>query len=171
LPYLEQTAAYRQFHLEEPWDSPHNLRLVDQIPAIYRPIGVDGHAPGTTFIQAFVGPGTAFEDPGGERFVDPDGRTNFPDGLRATILAVEARRPVPWTAPVDLPFEPNAPLPPLGGGFRRDRRLFHARATIDDFLFLRADGSVGTASLGFPSGSIRALITRNGGEPVPPDGF
>ena len=35
LPFLEQQALYEQFHLDEPWDSPHNLRLAETIPAPY----------------------------------------------------------------------------------------------------------------------------------------
>ena len=32
-----------------------------------------------------------------------------------TILAVEARREVPWTKPEDIPFDPELPLPQIGG--------------------------------------------------------
>src|SRR5205823_3426612 len=28
LPYIEQDALYNQFHLDEPWDSPNNSRLI-----------------------------------------------------------------------------------------------------------------------------------------------
>ena len=32
-----------------------------------------------------------------------------------TILAVEAKREVPWTKPEDIPFNPELPLPQIGG--------------------------------------------------------
>ena len=32
LPYLDEDSLYRQFHLDEPWDSPHNKPLIAQIP-------------------------------------------------------------------------------------------------------------------------------------------
>lgn len=32
LPFLEEDRLYREFHLDEPWDSAHNLKLVSQIP-------------------------------------------------------------------------------------------------------------------------------------------
>jgi hypothetical protein len=34
LPYLEQEALYKQFKLDEPWDSPNNLKLLEKIPAV-----------------------------------------------------------------------------------------------------------------------------------------
>ncbi len=35
LPYIEQDALYRQFKLDEPWDSEHNKKLIAQMPKIY----------------------------------------------------------------------------------------------------------------------------------------
>src|SRR5262249_9748983 len=35
LPYLDQQALYGQFHLDEPWDSPHNKTLIDKMPNIF----------------------------------------------------------------------------------------------------------------------------------------
>ena len=35
LPFIEQQALYEQFHLDEPWDSEHNLKLIDQMPATF----------------------------------------------------------------------------------------------------------------------------------------
>ena len=36
LPFLDQQALYDQFHLDEPWDSPHNRTLIAKMPAIFR---------------------------------------------------------------------------------------------------------------------------------------
>ena len=33
LPFLEENELYEQFKLDEPWDSPHNIKLLDQMPA------------------------------------------------------------------------------------------------------------------------------------------
>ena len=30
LPFIEQQALYEQFHLDEPWDSDHNIKLLDR---------------------------------------------------------------------------------------------------------------------------------------------
>ena len=35
LPYLGQDALYKQFKLDEPWDSANNIRLLNQMPAVY----------------------------------------------------------------------------------------------------------------------------------------
>ena len=35
LPFLEQQPLYEQFHLDEPWDSPHNKTLIEQMPQVY----------------------------------------------------------------------------------------------------------------------------------------
>src|SRR5438874_420269 len=36
LPYLQRGDLYNQFHLDEPWDSPHNIVLLDRMPDVYR---------------------------------------------------------------------------------------------------------------------------------------
>src|SRR5579884_2292255 len=36
LPFMEQGALYKQFHLDEPWDSAHNKELRGQMPKTYR---------------------------------------------------------------------------------------------------------------------------------------
>ena len=35
LPYLEQQSLYDRFHLDEPWDSPHNKALIKEMPAVF----------------------------------------------------------------------------------------------------------------------------------------
>jgi len=35
LPYIEQNNLYQQFHLDEPWDSEHNQKLMQQMPKTY----------------------------------------------------------------------------------------------------------------------------------------
>jgi RNA polymerase sigma factor (sigma-70 family) len=59
LPFLEQDHLYKQFHLDEPWDSAHNKKLLEKMPDIYR---VPGQKDRTgTYYQVFVGEGTVFE--------------------------------------------------------------------------------------------------------------
>jgi hypothetical protein len=98
LPYVEEDNLYRQFRLDEPWDSEHNKKLLGKMPRIYAPPGVKPKAENTTFYQAFVGKGTAFEGTQGTRIAD------FIDGTSNTILVVEAGEAVPWTRPDDLPY-------------------------------------------------------------------
>jgi hypothetical protein len=40
LPYLEQDVLYRQFKLDEAWDSENNTKLIASMPKVYAPVGV-----------------------------------------------------------------------------------------------------------------------------------
>src|SRR5262249_12882572 len=54
LPFLEQEPLYREFRLNEAWDSPHNKRLLARMPEVYRP--VQGFPPpSSTYYQVFTG--------------------------------------------------------------------------------------------------------------------
>jgi hypothetical protein len=104
LPFLEQDQLYRKFHLDEPWDSPHNLRLVSEIPPYYVD-PLDQTAQGLTRLVVPRGPQTAIQD-GGRRMWkvltwDP----------AWTIMLVEAdpQHAVVWTKPEDLPYDPAHP--------------------------------------------------------------
>jgi uncharacterized protein (TIGR03067 family) len=149
LPFIEQQQLYRQFKLDEPWDSEHNKKLLEKMPEIYVPLRGKTKEPYTTYYQAFVGPGTAFE---------PNMRltlgAGFPDGTSNTILLVEAGEAVPWTKPTDLPYEPKKALPKLGGLF------------TDGFHIALADASTRWVSRGFDERIFRSAITRNGGEEI-----
>src|SRR5262245_14014333 len=62
LPYVGQEALYQQFKHDEPWDSPHNKKLIAKMPAVFAPVpGVKTKQPNSTFFQLLVGPGTVFE--------------------------------------------------------------------------------------------------------------
>ena len=52
LPYIEEQALYEQFHLDEPWDSPHNEPLLRQIPRCYRSPLDGGSAEGLTNVPS-----------------------------------------------------------------------------------------------------------------------
>jgi hypothetical protein len=153
LPYLErdgwiEPGLFKQFKLDEPWDSSHNFRLLARMPKVYAlPKGVRAE-PFTTLYQVFTGPRTAFEGVKGVPMAE------FTDGTSNTFLVVEAATAVPWTKPDDLPYHPAKPLPALGATFQG---YFHASF---------ADGSVRLLRKDTPDATLRAMITRNGGEEV-----
>jgi hypothetical protein len=149
LPYLEQSELYKQFHLEEPWDSPHNLPLLARMPGTYAPPpGKKSRMPAYhTVCHVFVGQGAAFEDKKEVKISE-----DFPNGTANTILIVEAGPPVPWTKPEDLPYDAEAPLPCLD-------TLFH-----NGFRAALADGSILFVSKPIHETNLRAAITRNGDE-------
>src|SRR5206468_510550 len=37
LPYIEQAPLYKEFKLDEPWDSDHNKALIAKMPKLYAP--------------------------------------------------------------------------------------------------------------------------------------
>ena len=149
LPYIEETPLYEDFHRDEPWDSPHNKRLLSRVPPVYiAPVNRDEPL-WFTHYQAFAGRGTGFEDTQPIRVPD-----DFPDGTSKTLLVCEAANPVPWSKPEDLVYEPDKPLPQLGG-------LYNA-----GFNAAFGDGSVRLIPRRTKEETIRALVTRNGHERV-----
>jgi tetratricopeptide (TPR) repeat protein len=146
LPDLGEEALYREFKLDQPWDSPHNKKLLARIPKVYVSPRGAARESSTTYYQVFHGKGAAFEGTRGVNLQD------FPDGIANTLLVVEAGEPVPWTQPKDLDFAPDRAPPRLKGPFKS-----FVQAAF-------ADGSVRTIKSNISETVLRALITRNGGE-------
>jgi hypothetical protein len=110
LPYIEEDALYREFKLDEPWDSDTNKKLIAKMPKLYAPARGKAKA-GETYYQMFTGPGT---------LLDPKKRftiANVTDGLSNTGMVFEAGDPVTWTKPDDILFDAKNQLPRLGGPF------------------------------------------------------
>src|SRR5204863_9210261 len=59
LPYLEQDALYKQFNLDEAWDSEANKKLIEKLPKVYAPVRGEAQA-GGTFYQVFTGEKTLY---------------------------------------------------------------------------------------------------------------
>jgi prepilin-type processing-associated H-X9-DG protein len=154
LPYLDERNVFKQFRLDEPWDSDHNLKLLDRMPKVYRHPMDDPATKNSSYFMV-TGKGTV-----GHRN-DGATRRSFTDGSSKTIVIVEAKRDIPWTKPEEIEIDPDAtkPLPKLGGFF--------------DGLFTAAlaDGSVRTISDATAPAMLRALFTTAGGEIVPPEVF
>lgn len=150
LPFLAQGQLYKQFHLDEPWDSEHNRKLINQMPAVYRCPASKLREKGRASYVVAVGKDTVFP-----------GREGIPlkeikDGTSNTIMLVEVddEHAVIWTKPDDLPFDPDKPAKGLGGHFQ------------GGFNAAFCDGSVHFLSKGIDPKVLRALFTRAGGEPI-----
>ena len=142
---------YKQFHMDEPWDSEHNKTLISRIPPVYVSSGDDELAKqGKTRYIALNGKGTFFDSKDGPKMVD------ITDGTSNTIMVVEARtdHAVIWTKPDDLDVDFDTPITGLN-----DSRIggFHA---------MFADGTVRYISNNIDLATLKALLTKSGGEPV-----
>jgi Protein of unknown function (DUF1559) len=153
LPYLEQNNLYKQFHLDEPWDSPHNRTLIDKMPEIYADPNpqirsLAGKSKTTYVVPA--GPGTVFDTKDGITFRD------IPDGTSNTIILVEVppERAVVWTKPED--WDVDLASPPQGIE-RTDRDYFTAGW---------CDGRASVIPFDVDRNKLRAVLTRAGGEVV-----
>jgi hypothetical protein len=105
LPDLEQQGLYERFHLDEPWDSPHNQTLLPLMPDAFRhPTQAAGES--TTQYQLPRGKGTLYEDRDDLTESEVD---RLPVGRSQTVLFVEAAadRAVPWTKPDDVELTPE----------------------------------------------------------------
>jgi hypothetical protein len=149
LPFIDEHVLYKKFHLDEPWDSPHNRPLLAEMPETYRcplaKIG-DDH--------------TVFLTPrgGGSVFAGPEAISirRIVDGTSKTIATVEVddEHAVPWTKPDDWDIDLDQPTAGLGGHFG------------DVFLSGACDGSVRALQMSIDPEMLRCLITCAGREPV-----
>ncbi len=149
LPFIEQNDLYKEFHLDEPWDSEHNKKLLAKMPKIYALPGQK--AADVTHYQGFYGKGAAFAGKKGVRLQE------ILDGTSNTILIVEAAEAVPWTKPADLPYDPDKPLPRLGG--------LHPGGFNAAFC----DGSVHFLKTTLKPRTLHLLIQCNDGNVIPED--
>jgi len=163
LPFLDQGELFKEFHLDEPWDSPHNKALVARMPAVYAIPGEKLDTPGNTFYRGFAGAGAIFDPK------EPDGVSiaDVVDGISNTMLVAEAKESVAWTKPQsDIPFDDDqkpertkALLDALGG---------HSRGGFNGVF---CDGAIRFIRSTVAVPIFRAIITYAGGEVVASDSF
>jgi prepilin-type processing-associated H-X9-DG protein len=159
LPYLEYKPLYDKFHLDEPWDNPHNQALLSSMPNIYHcPSHFASASLGYTNYAAITGPGTLFPFSGKVTFAD------ITDGTHNTLAFAEVcDRRIPWTSPVDLDvqvmsFQINDPRRPgISSKHPGGANVVFADGTA---VFLTQDT---------PTGKVRAMTTIAGGEPIDRD--
>ena len=148
LPYIEQEALYKQFKMDEPWDSEHNLKLAKNMPKIYFHPKANKPGDNKTHYRLFYGKGAAFE------LNKTTQINNITDGLSNTLMAVEAEEPVVWTNPNDLAFDPTKALPKM--------------LSIDGkFSAAYCDGSVRSFKAPIDQEILKLLIQRNDGKLIP----
>lgn len=151
LPMIEMNGLYRQFQLDEPWDSDHNKALISQMPSIYKSPGSDLDDGYTNYL-AVVSPDTIISN--GRR---PTRSTDVGDGLSRTVMIVEAddNYAAIWTQPSEYDWDASDPAYGLGGIWSGTFFVGFGDGRID-----RLDATVGAETL-------NAFFSRNGGEVVP----
>jgi hypothetical protein len=153
LPYMEHQALYNQFHLDEPWDSPHNKALIPQMPEIYRdPGSMHTTADGLTNYLGVKGEGRYFDGTSEGRKI-----MTVTDGTSNTIMVVQVddNSAVPWTKPDDWELDDANPT----GAF--------AGIASEIFLAGYGDGHVSVVSTFVDADTLKAMLTIGGGEAPP----
>jgi hypothetical protein len=155
LPKLGYPSLYARFHLDEPWDSPHNRALLSEMPAEFACPSGDGRESGQTHYRVIVGP--AFDQYSVNTAFAPDRGVEIreiTDGTFSSILAIETETSVPWTKPNELHWAPGGSLPVL--------KSMHGDGTH----IILGDGSPRYTKHSIETHTLLALITINGGEVV-----
>lgn len=149
LPFVEEIELYEQFHLDEPWDSEHNIKLLDKMPAVFEHPNTPV-PPGFTVYQVPMGDEFMFKRNAVTRFRD------VIDGLSNTIMIFESNpdSAVEWTRPDDVEIDMDNPLAVMGnqGG------AFNATY---------GDGSVRGIPITIDKEDFKALLTPAGAEITP----
>ena len=161
LPFIEHNNLYDRFHLDEPWDSPHNIQLLAEMPEVYDCPSVGVLPPGFTVYQV---PYTdVAKHPGSQDLAifDTSGKPvrfgNILDGSSNTamVLEVDESAAVEWTKPNDWEYDPADPKRDLG----------HVHLGVIQVGM--ADGSTQAIPNSIGDEGMKALITREAGD-VPP---
>jgi len=155
LPYMELEYLYEEFHLDEPWDSDHNIQLLDRMPDVYRS-PVSQASPGKTVYRGIGGTNGIFTEP-----VRPGSNlgTDFAtvrDGTSNTIAIAETgdALAIEWTRPDVIDADDFE----IGN-------IFANYPNGSNFGF--ADGSVRFVHVTVPKEIIGRLFNKADGEPIP----
>ncbi len=156
LPYLEETIAYLELDLKQPWNSPRNWPILEKIdPRLFHcPSG--GGEPFEASYLAVVGPDGIWADKRGIRI------RQITDGPSQTILLVEvANSGIHWAEPRDLPWEQA-----MQGVNPPHVKFAISSGHLEGAHVAYADGSTRFLNNTMPVDELRARLTREAGEPV-----
>ena len=162
LPYIEEEALYEKFKLDEPWNSPHNLKLVEEMPDVFRSPRAKVKAGRTVYLgleherSGLTSPRRAGNTPKGSRIEE------FTAGTSQTIIVVRANDEdaVPWSKPEDLevPSELSIEQP-----VDRSREWQVEQRDVDTALTRKALFPTGNGNrlVGMMDGSINKLTPES----------
>lgn len=149
LPYLGQQPAYSQYDFQQPWNSPHNRKVLASISPYSTP---ERAGAGLANYQLITGTECLFS---GSRLADISQVT---DPQRDTVLVVEVPNTnVRWTEPKDIDigrFNRGTLTQIVGRAQRRANLLIMVDQTV-----VRVPGDV-------PGAKVQAAATIGGNEPI-----
>ncbi len=158
LPYLEEEALYKQFDLNGAWDSDANKKLTESMPKVFAPVRPLNVPKGETFLRGFGGTNaaTAGAFQPGQRLTI----VSITDGTSNTIAVIDAGEAVTWT-------KPGTDLDPDAKEFPKLGRMIDG----DYFFAAMCDGSVKKVTRKFDEKTMKAAVSRAGGEVFAEDGL
>lgn len=145
LPYLGYGELYSRFHLNERWDSQHNIALLKEIPPVYQsPERFDER---TNYVVP-VGSSSIFFGTRGSWL------RRIRDGAANTLLVLEVddSAAVPWTSPADYSYAPTNPMWNLGN------------LREDGFFVVWGDGNIGRIETSIRPAHLAKLYTVDDGD-------
>jgi len=150
LPYLEQTALYRQIDLSKPWNDPANAVAFETLVPSFQCRSFSLPKNHTTYLGV-AGEDSCFHGSSSKAIAD------ITDGTSNTLIVVEVPpdRSVPWMAPQDAD---EALILEITEGTKT--------AHTGGFQALLADGSVRFISVNIDRSTLKALLTTSGNEVV-----
>ncbi len=170
LPFIEENELYQKFHLDEPWDSEHNLKLAkDTLPGVYfGNVSDELKQQGKTTYQLPVTEETGFAPIADAKIVERnfgDGKAfaregtriqNITDGTSNTIMVVQVadENAVFWSKPDDWSPDLADPLAKL------------KQAGRDGFVSANMDGSARVIPFEVDIELLKKLLTRAGREVI-----
>lgn len=151
LPFLEQQPLFEMYNFNVDWDSAENM-MVRQTPLqVFRsPLSTDPPRD-TNYVAVTLQGASIIEDGQFHRM------SEITDGTSNTIMVIEMQNTgIEWSEPQDVTL--NQLLARLAQG--------NVSGAGNGFNVLFADGSVQFIANEIDPNQLRALITRNGGDPV-----
>jgi len=151
LPFVEEMELYDKFKLDEPWNSEHNIVLIDKMPRVFSDssLGVPpGIGNGLTNYHLAIGDGL---------LINPTAKSGFRDvidGTSNTIMSIAGNQESlrPWTSPDYLEISLEDPL------------AYVKRPNGFEVGF--ADGSVRRITADIVVETFKAMLTRAGKEVI-----
>jgi hypothetical protein len=155
LPFLGEQSVYKEYDFSEPWNGPHNSRLLDQCPDVFRCPSATDERPSATNYVAVVGDATVWPGEKCVRFQD------IRDGMSNTIALVEVGDSgINWMEPSDVSFDQAV----VGINVDKKHGIHTNHAHMEMVSF--ADGSVRCLPDSISPATLRAILTIAGGETV-----